>query len=55
MGKAGEKQKRKPKEKDKRQYERFVEAARNLGVDEDPGSLDRSFKRLAPALKKTKT
>jgi hypothetical protein len=55
MGKAGEKQKRKPKEKDKRQYERFVETARKLGIDENPDVLDRSFRKLAPALKKEKT
>lgn len=54
MGKPGEKQKRKPKEKDKRQYERFVEAARKLGVDENPSALDQSFRKLAPALKKAK-
>jgi hypothetical protein len=52
MGKAGEKQKRKPKEKDKRQYERFVETARKLGVDEDPATLDQAFKKLTPALRK---
>ena len=54
MGKAGEKQKRKPKEKDKRQYERFVETARKLGVDEAPATLDLAFRKLAPALKKSK-
>lgn len=52
MGKLGEKQKRRPKEKDKRQYERFVETARNLGVDENSDALDRQFRALAPALKK---
>jgi len=52
MGKLGEKQKRKPKEKDKRQYERFVETARSLGVDENPEVLERAFNKLAPALKK---
>jgi hypothetical protein len=52
MGKAGEKQKRKPKEKDKRQYERFLETARKLGVDESPDTLDRAFKKLAPAFAK---
>jgi hypothetical protein len=54
MGKAGTKQKRKPKEKDKRQYERFVETARKLGVDENPEALDRAFKKLAPAFKQQK-
>jgi hypothetical protein len=55
MGKAGEKQKRKPKTTDKRQYERFVETARKFGVDEDPATLDLTFRKLAPALKKPKT
>jgi len=54
MGKLGEKQKRKPKEKDKRQYERFVETARSLGLDENPKALDRSFRKLMPALRKSK-
>jgi hypothetical protein len=54
MGKAGEKQKRKPKTTDKRQYEGFVETARKLGVDENPDALDRSFRKLAPALTKPK-
>jgi hypothetical protein len=35
MGKAGEKQKKKPKIKDKRQSERFKEAARQLGADQE--------------------
>jgi hypothetical protein len=35
MGKAGEKQKRTPKIKDKRQSERFKETARELGATED--------------------
>jgi hypothetical protein len=48
MGKAGEKQKRKPKEKDKRQYERFVEAARKLDVDEDPKTFERAFEKVIP-------
>lgn len=34
MGKAGEKQKRRPKIKDKKQSERFKEAARQLGADD---------------------
>jgi hypothetical protein len=52
MGKAGTKQKRKPKEKDKRQYERFVETARKLGIDESEETFERTFKKLAPALEK---
>jgi hypothetical protein len=35
MGKAGEKQKRRPKIKDKKQSERFKEAAQEAGADED--------------------
>ena len=41
MGKAGEKQKRHPKLKDKKQSERFKEAARELGADRDTEQLDR--------------
>jgi hypothetical protein len=35
MGKAGEKQKRKPKFQDKKQSERFKETARQLGADQE--------------------
>jgi hypothetical protein len=35
MGKAGEKQKKKPKIKDKRQSERFKETARQVGADQE--------------------
>jgi hypothetical protein len=34
MGKAGEKQKKRPKIKDKRQSERFKETAREIGADQ---------------------
>lgn len=53
MGKAGEKQKRKPKEKDKRQYERFVETARKLGCDESEEEFGRKFEKIVstPKLK----
>jgi hypothetical protein len=47
MGKVGEKQKRTPKIKDKKQSERFKEAARELGADEDGGALDRIVKQMA--------
>jgi hypothetical protein len=47
MGKAGEKQKRIPKIKDKKQSERFKEAARELGADEDSGALDRIVREIA--------
>jgi hypothetical protein len=41
MGKAGEKQKKKPKIKDKRQSERFKETAREIGADQESGAFDR--------------
>jgi hypothetical protein len=41
MGKAGEKQKKKPKIKDKRQSERFKETAREIGADEQSDVFDR--------------
>lgn len=40
MGKAGKRQKRKPKIKDKRQSERFKEAAREVGADEGSSAFD---------------
>ena len=48
MGKAGEKQKRRPKLKDKKQSERFKEAARQLGADESSDGFDRILKEMAP-------
>ena len=39
MGKAGEKQKRKPKFEDKKQSERFKETARQIGADQ-AGAID---------------
>jgi hypothetical protein len=33
---------------DKAQFERFVEAARQAGVDEDPEALNRAFEKIAP-------
>jgi hypothetical protein len=41
MGKLGEKQKRTPKIKDAKQSERFKEAARELGADEESGAFER--------------
>jgi len=41
MGKAGEKQKRKPKIMDKRQSERFKETAREVGADDPSDAFDR--------------
>jgi hypothetical protein len=47
MGKAGEKQKRRPKIKDKRQSELFKETARELGADESSDVFDRVVKEMA--------
>jgi hypothetical protein len=47
MGKAGEKQKRRPKIKDKKQSERFKEAARELGADETTDTFDRVLAEMA--------
>ena len=46
MGKAGEKQKKKPKIKDKRQSERFKEAAREVGADQPSPAFDRLLGEL---------
>jgi hypothetical protein len=50
MGKAGEKQKRKPKLTDKRQYERFIETARKLGGNdkENVETFERTFAKIVP-------
>ncbi len=47
MGKAGEKQKKKPKIKDKRQSERFKETARELGADQPSDAFDELLKAMA--------
>jgi hypothetical protein len=47
MGKAGEKQKRRPKFKDKKQSERFKEAARKLGLDQPSDAFDRIVTEMA--------
>lgn len=47
MGKAGEKQKRLPKIKDAKQSERFKEAARELGADQEIDALDRVVREIA--------
>ena len=40
---------RKPARKTgKAQFERFVETARQIGVDENPEALDRAFEKIAP-------
>jgi len=46
MGKAGEKQKRRPKIKDKRQSERFKETAWELGADQSSDAFDRIVKQM---------
>jgi hypothetical protein len=33
---------------DKAQFERFVDAAREIGVDESPKALDRAFEKIVP-------
>jgi hypothetical protein len=55
MGKAGEKQKRTPKMKDKQEYERFVETARKLGCDETEGALERAFEKIDPSKRSPST
>ena len=47
MGKAGEKQKRRPKFKDKKQSERFKEAARELGAEENSDRFERVVAQMA--------
>jgi hypothetical protein len=48
MGKpAGGKQKRTPKIKDKKQSERFKEAARELGADESSDAMERIIDQMA--------
>ena len=54
MGVKGEKQKRTPKIKDAKQSERFKEAARELGADEDSGALDRLVREMAKDKSKPK-
>jgi hypothetical protein len=48
MGKAGERQKRRPKTTDKKQSERFREAARQLGCDESEEAFARTFEKIVP-------
>jgi hypothetical protein len=47
MGKLGEKQKKKPKIKDKRQAERFKETARQLGADKPADAFDEIVAAMA--------
>ena len=46
MGKKGEKQKRRPLKTDKKQSERFKEAARELGADEPSDAFERVVSEL---------
>ncbi len=54
MGKRGEKQKRKPKISDKRQSERFKEAAREFGAGEESSAFDRIIGEMARQQRKPK-
>lgn len=47
MGKAGQKQKKQPKIKDKRQSERFKETAREVGADQESDTFDRILGEMA--------
>jgi hypothetical protein len=49
MGKKGEKQKRKPKISDKKQFARFKELAREVGADESAAGFDHIVTNLARA------
>jgi hypothetical protein len=53
MGKAGEKQKRRPKFKDKKQSERFKETAREIGADQTTDLFERTLSVLAPSRKRS--
>jgi hypothetical protein len=54
MGKAGEKQKKKPKITDSRQSERWRETARELGCDESEDAFARAFDKIVVPRKKQK-
>jgi hypothetical protein len=36
-----------PKKKDEKQFERFVETARTLGVDESGGTFEKAFEHIS--------
>jgi hypothetical protein len=38
---------------DRAQFDRFVDTARKIGVDEDQGSLDRAFDKIEPTKRAT--
>jgi hypothetical protein len=54
MGKKGEKQKPRPKYKDKKQSERFKEAARLLGAEQGTDAFDQIIKQMAPPKTRSK-
>jgi len=47
-GRPGKPQKPEAPPKEKTQRERFIEAAREIGVDESGGEFERLFKRVVP-------
>jgi hypothetical protein len=49
MARKGQKQKRRPKIKDKKQSERFKEAARELSADQSSDAFDRIVEEMAHA------
>ena len=54
MERAVAKQKKQPKKTDKEQFERFVAAARKLGVNESMEDFQVKFRRIVPPKRKAK-
>ena len=54
MAKTGEKQKRRPKFKDSKQSERFKQAARELGAEQNNDAFERIVSQLSKTKKKEK-
>jgi hypothetical protein len=52
MEKADAKQKKRPKKTDKEQFERFVAAARKLGVNESMEDFQVKFRKIVPPRRK---
>ncbi len=48
MEKASAKQKKRPKNKDDKQFARYVEAARKLGVNESMEDFQVKFRKMVP-------
>jgi len=46
--KKSDKPRRSKHKADPKQFERFVEASRQIGVDESPEALDRAFDKVVP-------